>query len=188
MLVPCGRSPFHAAGFGSLLRPASTFNSNASSELSERESSVMRATEPMDGKASPRKPSVEMLRRSTRPFSSESSLDVACRSTASVSSSASIPQPSSLTRKKVHPPSSASIVIWRAPASSAFSTSSLMAAAGRSTTSPAAIRFTASGGSKRIPPARFRRDCSGVWRDESSGIAASLKEIRPARYGQAVHC
>src|SRR6476659_651598 len=40
--------------------------------------------------------------------------------------------------------------MWRAPASRAFSTSSLTALAGRSTTSPAAMRLTVSGGRRWI--------------------------------------
>ncbi len=50
-----------------------------------------------------------------------------------------IPMPSSLTRMRRRPPSSTSSSIAVAPASSAFSTSSLTTDAGRSTTSPAAI-------------------------------------------------
>ena len=48
------------------------------------------------------------------------------------------------------PPPSALTSIRVAPASSAFSTSSLMALAGRSTTSPAAMRLTVSGGRRRM--------------------------------------
>ena len=50
-----------------------------------------------------------------------------------------MPSPSSLTRIRLFPPSSISTRIARAPASSAFSTSSFTTEAGRSTTSPAAI-------------------------------------------------
>jgi hypothetical protein len=42
-----------------------------------------------------------------------------------------------------------------APESSAFSTSSLAAAAGRSTTSPAAMRLTVVSGSRRMREVRF---------------------------------
>ena len=64
---------------------------------------------------------------------------VACRSSASRASSGSIPSPSSSTRISFLPPSSTATAMRRAPASSAFSTSSLTTDAGRSTTSPAAI-------------------------------------------------
>jgi hypothetical protein len=60
------------------------------------------------------------------------------------------PQPSSATRMRVRPPPWASTSIRVAPASMALSTSSLMALAGRSTTSPAAMRLTVSGGRRRI--------------------------------------
>ena len=66
---------------------------------------------------------------------------VACRSIASRASSGSMPSPSSSTRSDFLPPSSMATAIRRAPASSAFSTSSLTTDAGRSTTSPAAIWF-----------------------------------------------
>jgi len=66
------------------------------------------------------------------------------------SSSADRPQPSSATRIRVRPPPCASTSIRVAPASMALSTSSLMALAGRSTTSPAAMRLTVSGGRRRM--------------------------------------
>ncbi len=109
-----------------------------------------RATEPIEGSASPRKPMVWMLSRSQLPSGSGASLDVAWRSTARASSSASMPEPSSLIRMRVSPPLSASTSMRAAPASSAFSTSSLIALAGRSTTSPAAMRLTVSGGRRRM--------------------------------------
>ena len=55
---------------------------------------VMRLTAPIDGRASPRKPRVAMWTKS-----SSGSLEVACRSTASASSSAVMPWPSSLTER-----------------------------------------------------------------------------------------
>ena len=70
---------------------------------------------------------------------------VACRSIASRASSASIPSPSSSTRISFLPPSSTVMAMRRAPASSAFSTSSL--------TTEAAAR-------------RLRRPRSG-WRDRA---------------------
>ena len=51
---------------------------------------------------------------------------------------------------EARPPASIATSIARAPASSAFSTSSLTAAAGRSITSPAAMRSTSSGSRRRI--------------------------------------
>src|SRR5262245_51265527 len=52
-----------------------------------------------------------------------------------------MPVPSSLTRMRRRPPPSVTTSMRVAPASSAFSTSSFTALAGRSTTSPAAIRL-----------------------------------------------
>lgn len=65
---------------------------------------------------------------------------VAWRRNAVRASTGSMPQPSSVMRRKVMPPFCNSIVIFFAPASMEFSTSSLTADAGRSTTSPAAMR------------------------------------------------
>ena len=98
---------------------------------------VRRPTAPIDGKASPRNPSVRMASRS-----SSSSLEVAWRSTASSRSRRGIPSPSSITRMKRRPPPSVATSMRVAPASSAFSTSSFTTLAGRSTTSPAAMRLT----------------------------------------------
>src|SRR5579883_1256433 len=77
--------------------------------------------------------------------------DVACRWIASIASARSMPQPSSLTRIDVRPPSATSMATTVAPASSAFSISSLTADAGRSTTSPAAIWSATSLGRTAIP-------------------------------------
>ena len=107
---------------------------------------VKRETAQMAASASPRKPSVAMASRS----SSRASLEVACRSSASGNSSAVMPWPSSVTRSRAAPPSRRSTAIERAPASSAFSTSSFTAEAGRSTTSPAAILLTSVSGSRRM--------------------------------------
>src|SRR5262245_24154941 len=105
---------------------------------------VKRLTEAIDGKASPRKPSVRMSLRS-----SSGSLEVQWRSTASASSPAVMPTPSSVTEMKLRPPSFRVTAMRWAPASMAFSTSSLTALAGRSTTSPAAMRLTRVDGSRR---------------------------------------
>src|SRR3954470_22689836 len=103
-------------------------------------------TDAIDGSASPRKPSVRIAARS----SACRILLVACRSIASRASSGSIPSPSSSTRTCFLPPSSTAMVMRVAPASMAFSTSSLTTDAGRSTTSPAAIWFARSGARRWI--------------------------------------
>jgi hypothetical protein len=94
-----------------------------------RLSMVSRATEAMEGKASPRKPSVVTIS-----IASSGSFEVACRSSASAIWSASIAQPSSVTSMPSSPPCVRRTVIWPDPASMAFSTSSFRAEAGRSTT------------------------------------------------------
>jgi hypothetical protein len=73
------------------------------------------------------------------------SLLVACREKASSISSAEMPSPLSDTRTSRRPPSRVSMRMSVAPASIAFSTSSLTTEAGRSTTSPAAICEASSG-------------------------------------------
>jgi hypothetical protein len=77
-------------------------------------------------------------------------LDVAWRSSASAISSGAMPQPSSVTSIRDKPPSASETAIRVAPASIAFSTISLSAEAGRSTTSPAAMRLTKVSGRRRI--------------------------------------
>ena len=99
-----------------------------------------RDTADMAARASPRKPRVAMPSRS---FASRILL-VAWRSTATGRSSASMPHPLSETRMKDTPPFWISTVMEVAPASRAFSISSLTTEAGRSTTSPAAIRLATS--------------------------------------------
>ncbi len=96
---------------------------------------VSRLTAAMDGRASPRKPRVVMDKRSA----SAASLLVAWRLRLRGISSGVMPAPSSTTRMSRRPPSSTATVMVKAPASRAFSTSSLTAAAGRVMTSPAAI-------------------------------------------------
>ena len=149
MRVPVSPRPVNAAGRGPSIRPAST-NTSAASSPAARDVMVIRLTEPMEGSASPRKPIVWMFRRSTRPSAPGASFDVACRSSASSRSSDDMPQPSSSIVIRFRPPSSMAMLIRVAPASSAFSTNSFTAAAGRSTTSPAAMRLTTSWGSLRI--------------------------------------
>src|SRR5207244_272247 len=99
---------------------------------------VKRETAQIAASASPRKPSVAIASRS----SSLPTLEVACRSSASGRSSGAMPTPSSVTRIRTAPPSLRSTAMLPAAASRAFSTSSLIAEAGRSTTSPAAILLT----------------------------------------------
>ncbi len=109
------------------------------------------ATEAMEASASPRKPRVAMCSRS----SALRSLLVAWRSKASTASAAGIPAPLSTTRTSRRPPSRTSTRISSAPASRLFSTSSLTAEAGRSTTSPAAMRLATSGGRTRMDMVRL---------------------------------
>jgi hypothetical protein len=92
-----------------------------------------RATEPIDGSASPRKPSVWISSSVVEIF------EVQWRRTASSRSASSMPEPLSETRKRLLPPPEVAISMRVAPASSAFSISSFAALAGRSMTSPAAI-------------------------------------------------
>src|SRR5215469_13214937 len=61
-----------------------------------------------------------------------------------------MPAPLSATAINAWPPSLSTMSMRAAPASIAFSTSSLTAAAGRSMTSPAAMRLMRTGGSRRI--------------------------------------
>src|SRR5882672_2486540 len=105
-----------------------------------------RDTEAMLGRASPRKPKLTTCSRS----SSALILLVAWRASANGNSSAAMPLPSSRTRHNATPPLSTSMSMRRAPASRAFSTSSLMTEAGRSTTSPAAIWLMSSGSRMRM--------------------------------------
>jgi len=74
-------------------------------------------------------------------------LEVACRLKANGNSAARMPRPSSCTAIRSRPAASISTEIRPAPASSAFSSSSLSTAAGRSITSPAAICAATSSGS-----------------------------------------
>ena len=110
-----------------------------------RLSIVSRATLAIEGSASPRKPSV-----ATCSIASSGSFEVAWRSSASAISAGVMPQPSSTTSIRSIPPPASATAIRVAPASIAFSTSSFSALAGRSTTSPAAIRLTRCSGRRRI--------------------------------------
>ena len=131
-----------AAGRTAETWPPSTVIEWAVGAPASRLVTVNRPAAPMEGSASPRNPNVVMLRRS-----SPSDFDVACRDTASGRSSPAIPLPSSTTRTKALPPLVWVTVIRLAPASTEFSTSSLTTEAGRSTTSPAAMRLMAASSS-----------------------------------------
>ena len=136
------------------LRPPSSSTNAADSAPAVRVTSRTCAAAAMLASASPRKPRDVTAARS----SSERSLEVAWRSNASPSSSAAIPDPSSLTRMLAKPPWRTSTSTALAPASSAFSTSSLTTDAGRSMTSPAAIPAATAGGRTRITtPAQPQR-------------------------------
>lgn len=138
MRVPTGLAA--ALSTGGL--PPSILMAVATSSWARRVTSVKRDTEAMDGKASPRKPNVPMATRSSAVLT----LLVACLNTARRASSGLMPLPSSTTRTRPRPASSMSIKMRLAPASMAFSTSSLTTDAGRSTTSPAAIWLASASG------------------------------------------
>src|SRR5438445_5588434 len=104
------------------------------------------ATAAMLARASPRKPSVLTARMSSRRLI----LLVAWRWNATDRSSGKMPEPSSTTSTRPRPASCTRTVIRCAPASIAFSTSSLTTAAGRSTTSPAAIASATEAGRTAI--------------------------------------
>ncbi len=100
-----------------------------------RDTISRRETAAIEASPSPRNPSVAMDSRSADAVS----LLVACRRTASASSSGEMPAPSSATSIASRPPRSISTMTRVAPASTAFSTSSLTMDAGLSMISPAAI-------------------------------------------------
>ena len=134
-----------AQGTGSPTLPPSTRSCQAPDAPGGREIRQSRAAAPIEGSASPRKPRVAM-----RTSVSSLSLEVQCRCTASSKPSGVMPLPSSVTTMRAMPPASRRTAMRRAPASIAFSTSSLTAAAGRSITSPAAMRLTTCSESRRI--------------------------------------
>ena len=134
-----------AAGRTACLAPRSTTISCAAAASRGREAMARCAMAPIEGSASPRKPRVAMLKRS-----SSASFEVAWRSTASARSAAPMPAPLSVTRMSETPPAAVTTSMSVAPASSAFSTSSLTTLAGRSITSPAAMRLIVSGLSWRM--------------------------------------
>ncbi len=139
--VPAGTPASRA----SVSMPASTVRRNPAAAAGSRVVSTSRDTAAIDGSASPRNPKVPSRHRS----SAAAILEVACRRRARRASDGGMPEPSSTTRMSRRPPPSISTSMRRAPASMAFSTSSLTTDAGRSTTSPAAIWSASSGGSTR---------------------------------------
>src|SRR5438552_9810029 len=72
-----------------------------------------------------------------------------------------MPSPSSRTEIRSSPPAPRQTSTWRAPASSAFSTSSFTTEAGRSITSPAAICPCTAGGRTAILPTWLLGGCPG---------------------------
>ena len=106
--------------------------------------STSRLTSAIEANASPRNPSVPTRNRS----SAAVNLLVAWAATASGNSSAGMPQPLSTTRIISSPPWATATSIRVAPASTAFSISSLTTLAGRSITSPAAILLTSDWGKR----------------------------------------
>ena len=164
------------------IAPPASSTDQAWSSPARRERMRARETEPIEARASPRKPSVPMWARSE----TSASLLVACDAKASARSSGPMPQPSSLTRTRSTPPAASSTVSSRAPASSAFSTSSFTTDAGRSTTSPAAIWFFTCSASTRIvappvvrviPALRWALD---DWRRGPSAARGARSRSRPA--------
>ncbi|SIT36112.1 conserved hypothetical protein [Paraburkholderia piptadeniae] len=122
-------------------------------------------TDAIDASASPRNPSVATASSSA----SERILLVAWRISASASSPSGMPQPSSVIEMRLTPPSSSRMRSVFAPASSAFSSTSLTTDAGRSTTSPAAIWLISWSGSGWI--ARNARGVTAL----STAFAAGLE-------------
>ena len=115
--------------------PASSVRDQPVDDPCFREAIVDLLTDMMLGRASPRKPKVRMEKRSSgRPI-----LLVAWRRIASSSSTSVMPLPLSAMRIRSRPLPPISTSMFVAPASMAFSKSSLTTDAGRSMTSPAAI-------------------------------------------------
>ena len=146
IVVPTGREN----GSATRTRPPSIATRWRSPGCSAVVSST-RATAATVASASPRNPSVATRSRSSK----LAILLVAWRSKASSASSRPIPYPSSAIAIRALPPPSSCTSTCEAPASSAFSISSLTTDAGRSTTSPAAIWLT------RVSGRRWMRDMEG---------------------------
>ena len=180
-----GGSP---AGRSAVVRPPSTRISQPASASSGRVPSRNRETEAIAGSASPRNPSEPISPRS----STDSILLVAWRSRAHRASSGVMPIPSSVTRISPRPAFRETTETFRAPASMEFSTSSRTTAAGRSTTSPAAIWLATAAGSlrtwpipRRPPSARYRPASDSISpRSPASEKRASSRTSRASRFAR----
>lgn len=131
--------PLMAAGFMSCLAPRTTLNEYPAAAPRSFDVISRCAIEPTEASASPRNPRLRISNRS-----SSDSFEVAWRSTDNSRSGGLMPLPSSATRMSDSPPPATTISMSRASASMAFSTSSFTTLAGRSITSPAAMRLTVS--------------------------------------------
>ena len=127
--------PTEATSFTRFISPPETSSSVPEREPRGQVVSTIFATDAMEERASPRKPIVRILKRS----SSRCSLLVACRSNARKASSLSMPVPLSDTLIRRFPPLRISMESSLLPASIAFSINSFTTDAGLSMTSPAAI-------------------------------------------------
>jgi len=132
------------------------------------------ATWLMDASASPRNPKVPMLVRS----SYFRSLEVVKRSHKIGMSAARMPWPSSSIRSIFRPPPFTVMAMCWLPASRQFSINSLSAFAGRTTTSPAAMRLMTDSSSCTICPGPDLAAASGAappaspaWRAAPAGAA-----------------
>ncbi len=125
----------------------------AVSSCGRRVLSVTSATAAMDARASPLNPYVLIASKS----SAVAILDVACLSKQSSASDGDMPQPLSITCMRVRPESVTITLTEVAPASTAFSMSSLITEAGRCTTSPAAIMLAMLPGSILRAGIAYRR-------------------------------
>ena len=102
---------------------------------------------------------------------------VACGSIDISASSRPMPVPSSATAMSRRPPAVTVTSIRVAPASRAFSISSLTTEAGRSTTSPAAILFATWMGSRRMCRVSAMRGQSGTKSTCPTRITSSLRPL-----------
>src|SRR6266404_962983 len=141
-----------------------------------------RETEAIEGKASPRKPRVATLSKSSALLI----FDVAWRSKASSASSRTIPQPLSVIWISFLPPASIWILMRVEPASSAFSSSSLTTEAGRSTTSPAAILLATASERTWILPMMLPGS-SGAWRLLLLYLDPQITQLEVGHRGGCIH-
>ncbi len=180
----------HFHGGAGCMRTGRHFADLAAFDLQCRTVFVMCATRGQ-GKAADRgdrrqrfatEPSVATDSRSSR----SAILLVAWRETASGSCSGAMPLPLSRMRIRRTPPSSRSISTRLAPASIAFSTSSLTTDAGRSTTSPAAIwliRIPATAGSGAVRARSWERMGSrlhGLMIAEAAHVESTVSRLPSA--------